>query len=1084
MPRRTDISSILIVGAGPIVIGQACEFDYSGTQAAKALKREGFRTILVNSNPATIMTDPEIADATYIEPLNVASMDRILAIEKPDAILSTMGGQTGLNLSKQLHDEGILTKHGVKLIGASMEAIRKGEDREAFREVCRSVGVEVPRAVVACTLADGLKIAAELGYPLVLRPAFTLGGTGSGIARNEEELRSMLQIGLVASPVHEVLLEECLVGWKEFELEVMRDAADRCVVICVIENIDPMGVHTGDSITVAPAMTLSDRLYQPMRDAAFAIMRGVGVETGGSNVQFALHPVTGRMLAIEMNPRVSRSSALASKATGFPIAKIAALLAAGYLLDEIDNDITGRTKAAFEPALDYVVTKIPRFAFEKFKEADQTLTTSMKSVGEVMAIGRTFPESLQKAFRGLEIGRPGLAADGKGLDGVCRSLRGRPADDAERQAFLREMLYKIEHPNCDRLFAVKYALMMGVSAAEIARLSHIDLWFIAQIERLVAFEDALQKTGTPDECSLREAKRLGYSDIQLGFLCGTNEDEIRRRREAMGLNRVYKCVDTCAGEFEAVTPYYYGTFGDETEVKISLEKQRVIILGSGPNRIGQGIEFDCCCCHAVAGLREDGYEVIMVNSNPETVSTDYDTSDRLFFEPVVVEDVLDIWNASKAKGVIVAIGGQTPLSIARGLAARGVKILGTSVESIDRAEDRERFAELIRKLGLRQPANSTVLGVDAALEAARAIGYPVLVRPSYVLGGRAMQVARSEDELKTLAAEALEASDGKPLLIDEYLDAAIEADADAVRDGRRTVIAGIMEHVEPAGVHSGDSAASFPPYSLPPEIVAEMTDVTRRIADELDVCGLINVQFAVKDGKVYIIEVNPRASRTIPFLEKATGVSWSGVAARVMLGKTFDEMGLSDGSPRGLYYVKEVVLPFNRFQNVDPVLSPEMRSTGEVMGIGKTFEEAFLKSQLAAGSRLPRAGGVLITVANRDKEPVLDLARRLAAMNFSLWATTGTAGFLSGHGLKVKSVRKISEGSPEIVDGIVRGEISLVINTRSDAQGAGDARRIDLASLAHGVPVISTLRAARALVGAMKLHVGDAEGFLSRLQSL
>ena len=1083
MPKRKDISSILIIGAGPIVIGQACEFDYSGTQSAKALKQEGYRVILVNSNPATIMTDPSLADSTYIEPMTLESLERIISIEKPDALLPTMGGQTALNLAKDLYDSGILERYNVKMIGAGIEAIRRGEDREAFREVCRKAGIEVPRAEVAKSIEDGLRIANELGYPAVLRPAFTLGGTGSGIAENEFELRNMLSLGLIASPVHEVLIEECLIGWKEFELEVMRDGADRCVVICTIENVDPMGVHTGDSVTVAPALTLSDRLYQIMRDAAFAVLRGVGVETGGSNVQFAVHPTSGRMVAIEMNPRVSRSSALASKATGFPIAKIAALLAVGYLLDEIENDITKRTKAAFEPALDYVVTKIPRFAFEKFKEADETLTTSMKSVGEVMAIGKNFLESMQKALRGLEIGRNGLAADGKGLDGICRKLRNRDVNDPERKDFLREVVYKLETPNCDRLFNIKYALMLGIKTEEISRLTKIDRWFIAQIERLVEFEKDIENNKSLNTELLKEAKRLGYSDFQIAFLTGRTPDEIRTDRIKDGLLRVYKCVDTCAGEFEAQTPYYYGTFGDECEYRNS-EREKVIIFGSGPNRIGQGIEFDCCCCHAVDGLRKDGYEVIMVNSNPETVSTDYDTSDQLFFEPVVVEDVLDIWETTQAKSAIVTIGGQTPLSIARCIEKRGVKIAGTSTASIDRAEDRELFAELIRKLNLRQPANCTVISIDEAKKAAEEIGYPVLLRPSYVLGGRAMQVARSESELKELAEEALEASEGKPLLIDEYLEGAIEADVDAVCDRKRTIIAGVMEHVEPAGIHSGDSAASFPFYSLHENIVSEMKEATRKISQELKVCGLINVQFALKNEKVYILEVNPRASRTVPFLEKATGVLWSGVAARVMMGNTLDKLKINDGSGRGLYFVKEVVLPFNRFQNVDPVLSPEMKSTGEVMGIGRSFSEAYLKAQLAAGNKLPKNGSVLITVANRDKSSVLGLAKKLLELGYSIRATRGTAEYLNNHGVKAKSLRKISEGSSEIIDEIICGEIGLVINTRSDRIGAGDARRIDLASLSHQVPVYSTVRAAQALVDALKIYLSSEPLLMKRMQDL
>ena len=1084
MPRRTDISSILLIGAGPIIIGQACEFDYSGTQAAKALKREGYRVILVNSNPATIMTDPEMADATYIEPLTVESVEKIIAIEKPDAIISTMGGQTALNLAKGLHEAGVLDRHGVKLIGAGFEAIRKGEDREAFRVVCSEAGVEVPRAVVARTIEDGLRISADLSYPVVLRPAFTLGGTGSGIARSEDELRSMLGIGLLASPVGEVLVEECLLGWLEYELEVMRDAADRCVVICVIENVDPMGIHTGDSVTVAPAMTLSDHLYQKMRDASFAIMRGVGVETGGSNVQFALQPGTGRIVAIEMNPRVSRSSALASKATGFPIAKIAALLAAGYLLDEIDNDITGRTKAAFEPALDYVVTKIPRFAFEKFKEADQTLTTSMKSVGEVMAIGRNFPESLQKALRGLEIGRNGLAADGKGLDAVTRVMVKKDGDDPVRREFTQEVLYKIKMPNCDRLFNIKYALMLGVAAEEIATLSGIDIWFICQIERLVDFEAVVAREGL-DDTRLAEAKRLGYSDAQLDFLSGPDSaaGSTRNRRTAAGIERVYKCVDTCAGEFEAVTPYFYGTFGDETEA-VPSGREAVMILGSGPNRIGQGIEFDCCCCHAAYALREDGYEVVMVNSNPETVSTDYDTSDKLFFEPVVVEDVLDIGKATNAVGAIVSIGGQTPLSIAHGIEAGGIRILGTSVASIDRAEDRELFATLVHKLGLKQPANATVRGIEDALRVAGKIGYPILVRPSYVLGGRAMQVAYSESELRLLAQEALDASDGRPLLIDQYLDQALEADVDALSDGRATAIAGVMEHVEPAGIHSGDSAGSFPAYTFSPDIVERMKDATRKFAKELEVCGLINVQFAVKGGEIYVIEVNPRASRTVPFLEKATGVKWAGAAARVMMGRTLADLKITDGDPRGYFYIKEVVLPFNRFENVDPVLSPEMKSTGEVMGIGLTFAEAYLKAQLAAGNRLPKRGGVLLTITDRDKEPAVALARDLSSLGFDLFGTPGTSKFMSGQGVPVGAIGKIHEGSSEIIDRILRGDISLVINTRDSRKAANDARRIDRAALNHSVPVYSTLRAASAMTEALKIYCRSGAGEPVRLQKI
>jgi carbamoyl-phosphate synthase large subunit len=1069
MPKRTDIHSILIIGAGPIVIGQACEFDYSGTQAAAALRKEGYRVILVNSNPATIMTDPETADATYIEPLTIESLERIIAIERPDAILSTMGGQTALNLAKALHEAGILARHGVELLGANVEAIHRGEDREAFREVCRGAGIDVPLAAVVRSIAEGLATAAQTGYPAVLRPAFTLGGTGSGIARSDDELRSMLAIGLAASPVGEVLVEEYLVHWKEFEIEVMRDSADRCVAICTIENLDPMGVHTGDSITVAPALTLSDGLQQKMRDAAFAILRGVGVATGGSNVQFALDPKSERIVAIEMNPRVSRSSALASKATGFPIAKIAALLAVGYLLDEIPNDITARTMAAFEPALDYVVVKIPRFAFEKFKEADQTLSTSMKSVGEVMAIGRTFTESLQKALRGLEIGRNGLAADGKGLDGVTRSLMTRPPDDAERLLFLGDVLHKVETPNCDRIFNLKYALMLGVSAEEIARRSGIDPWFIRQIERLVRFEE--------DPRDLVEAKRLGYSDAQLAFLLGEPEEAIRARRP----RRVYKSVDTCAGEFEARTPYYYGTWGEEDEVMPS-SRPSVMILGSGPNRIGQGIEFDCCCVHAARALQKDGYEVIMVNSNPETVSTDYDTSDRLFFEPVVVEDVVEIYERTKPKGAIIALGGQTPLSIARGIEARGVPILGTSVDAIDRAEDRERFSRLLDELGLKAPAHRTVSTIEEALTVARAIGYPILVRPSYVLGGRAMAVARSDEELQRLGEEALEASENRPLLIDQYLEGAIEADVDALRDGHEAVICGIMEHVEPAGVHSGDSAASFPAFSLDEALLAAMREATQRISAALDVRGLINIQFAIHSGEIFLLEVNPRASRTVPFLEKATGVDWAGAAARIMAGKTITELGLKDGTPRHRWFVKEVVLPFNRFANVDPVLSPEMKSTGEVMGIGTSFADAYLKAQLASGNDLPEHGGILLTLADRDKPEAAALAGRLTKLGYRIFATAGTAAAVGEEGIAVVVVNKQT-----VIERIIASEIRLIVNTRNTAVaggGSGDARRIDRAAMMKGVPVYSTIRAAAALTEALALHQRDKASPPIRLQDL
>ncbi|RMH55323.1 MAG: carbamoyl-phosphate synthase large subunit [Candidatus Hydrogenedentota bacterium] len=1077
MPRREDIESILIIGAGPIVIGQACEFDYSGTQAIKALKREGYRIVLVNSNPATVMTDPNLADATYIEPLRAEVLEKIIARERPDALLTTMGGQTGLNLAVELDENGVLEAYGVKVIGAGIAAIRRGEDREEFRRVCRAAGLEVPAAEVVRTIEKGLNVARRFGFPVILRPAYTLGGTGGGVAHNEEELRSMLTLGLMASPVHEVLVEESVIGWKEFELEVMRDKDDNCVVICSIENLDPMGVHTGDSVTVAPALTLSDSAYQRMRDAAFAVLRGVGVETGGSNVQFAFDPKTERILLIEMNPRVSRSSALASKATGFPIAKIAALLAVGYRLDEIENEITGRTKAAFEPVQDYVVTKIPRFAFEKFKEADQTLTTSMKSVGEVMAIGRNFRESLQKALRGLEIKRLGLGADGRGLEPKVKSLLEIPRDHPERRAFEDEIRYKLTTPNCDRLFAIKYALMLGITPEEIEELSRIDRFFIAQIERIVDCEKRLceEREGLKPEL-LSEAFRSGFIPEQIAYLTGRDSEDVRRKMEEAGLRRVFKCVDTCAGEFESETPYYYGTYGDENELESNKEgRERVVMLGSGPNRIGQGIEFDCCLCHATAALREEGFEVVMVNSNPETVSTDYDTSDLLVFDPVVAEDVVGVWQRAKPKCAIVTLGGQTPLSIAREIEQRGVVLAGTSVEAIHRAEDRESFAALLERVGLRQPPNATVTGLEAALEAAEKIGYPVLVRPSYVLGGRAMMIAYHEKEMERYAREAIEASDGHPLLIDRFLADAIEADVDAVSDGRKVVVAGTMEHVEPAGVHSGDSAATFPAYSLPPAAVEEMEEATRRLAKEIGVVGLINVQFAWKDGELYVLEANPRASRTVPFLEKATGVMWAGVAARVMLGRSLQELGVRDGSSRGRIYVKEVVLPFHRFGNVDPILGPEMKSTGEVMGVGRTFGEAYLKAQWGAGHGLTSEGGVLLSITDAEKDRAVGVARRLEKLGMKILATAGTARRFRGAGIKCTVVGKISEGSREILEGVSRGEIRTIINVRTPGRDAADARRIDCLAVEKNIPVYTTMRAAEAVCEALEFLAEEEE---------
>ncbi len=938
MPKRTDIHKILIIGAGPIIIGQACEFDYSGTQACKALREEGFEVVLVNSNPATIMTDPQMADRTYIEPITPEIVEQILAVERPDAVLPTLGGQTGLNVGLALHESGALGRHGCRLIGASAEAIRKAEDRALFKRCMEEIGLESARSGLAHHLDEARRLRDEIGLPCVLRPSFTLGGSGGGIAYNREEFDRMVAYGLELSPVQSVLVEESVIGWKEYEMEVMRDGADNAVIVCSIENFDPMGVHTGDSITVAPAQTLSDKEYQRMRDASLAILRKIGVETGGSNVQFAIDPQTGRMIVIEMNPRVSRSSALASKATGFPIAKIAAKLAVGYRLDEIKNDITRETPACFEPTIDYVVTKVPRWAFEKFPEANAVLTTQMKSVGEVMAIGRTFRESFQKALRGLEVGRFGLGCDKKDLWGT------------EAQPTIDEIKAKLATPNTERVWYIRYALRAGLSIDQIHALTGIDPWFLANLRELVELEGRLREAGGlehVDDALLREAKRNGFSDRQLAHLWNVSEGEVRRDRQRRGVNAVFKLVDTCAAEFEAVTPYYYSTYEDEDEARVG-DRPRVVILGGGPNRIGQGIEFDYCCCQAAFALRDDGFEVIMVNSNPETVSTDYDTSDRLFFEPLTVEDVLNICERVRPLGVIVQFGGQTPLNLARALETAGVPIIGTSPESIDLAEDRERFRLIIDRLGLRQTPSDSATNYDQARRIAERIGYPVVVRPSFVLGGRAMEIVYDEPSLARYMTEAVEASPEHPVLIDKFLEDASEVDVDAVCDGTRTIVGGVMEHIEEAGIHSGDSACAIPPFSLAPEIVARLKQQTYALAEALHVRGLMNIQFAVKEGEIYVLEVNPRASRTVPFVSKATGLNLAQVAARVMVGQSLDEQGITAEPAPTYVSVKEAVFPFAKFPGVDIVLGPEMRSTGEVMGIDTDFAAAFAKSQMAA----------------------------------------------------------------------------------------------------------------------------------------
>jgi carbamoyl-phosphate synthase large subunit len=1088
VPRRDDIHKILIIGSGPIVIGQACEFDYSGTQACKALREEGYTVVLVNSNPATIMTDPEMADRTYIEPITWEYVAKIIEIERPDALLPTLGGQTGLNVGMDLVRHGVLEKYGVEMLGARVDVIKKAEERDTFKQAMLKIGLEVCNSRIVHNMEEARTALEEIGLPMIIRASFTLGGVGGGIAYNRDEFEEKVRKGLELSPVGEVMLDESIIGWKEYEMEVMRDNADNVVIICSIENFDPMGVHTGDSITVAPAQTLTDKEYQRMRDATIAVMREIGVETGGSNVQFAINPKNGRMVVVEMNPRVSRSSALASKATGFPIAKIAAKLAVGYRLDEIQNDITRETLACFEPTIDYVVTKIPRWTFEKFPDADPELTVQMKSVGETMAIGRTFQESLQKALRGLEIGHFGLGGGKKDLWGTPK----QPEIDV-----IESMLSK---PNENRIFHIRYALKAGMTVDQIFELTNIDRWFLDQIRNLILVEDEIRSTPSLEQVSvvlLRKAKRHGYSDQQLAFWWDSTEMEVRAYRKRLDVIPTFKQVDTCAAEFEAYTPYYYSTYETEDETPAKGSKKRIMILGGGPNRIGQGIEFDYCCCQASFALRELGIESIMVNSNPETVSTDYDTSDLLFFEPLTTEDVLNICDRMQPDGVIVQFGGQTPLNLARGLEAAGVKIIGTSPDMIDAAEDRKRFQGILERIGLRQPPNGTAFDAQGARRIANEIGYPVLIRPSFVLGGRAMEICYDEETVTKYMNEAVNVSPDRPVLVDKFLEDAVEVDVDAISDGKLTLVGGVMEHIEEAGVHSGDSASVLPPYSLPNEVVEEIKQATYALARELNVRGLMNIQFAVKkasddnrpetagamnaatggsasefsaagDYLVYILEVNPRASRTSPFVSKATNVSLAKIAAKIMAGVSLEEQGVTQEVVPPYTSVKESVFPFNRFLGVDIILGPEMKSTGEVMGISDEFPIAFAKSQIAAGNKLPQSGTVFISLAGRHKHAIIPQVRRLQELGFKILCTGGTARVFREYGLEVDTVKKLQEGRPNLLDHMANKQISLIFNTPSGKGARTDEGRIRSASVVNRIPCVTTLPGCIAVVQALE----------------
>ncbi len=1054
MPKRTDIQSILILGAGPIVIGQACEFDYSGAQACKALREEGYRVILVNSNPATIMTDPTMADATYIEPIEWRTVEKIIEKERPDAILPTMGGQTALNCALALHDNGVLDKYKVELIGATQEAIHKAEDRNLFDKAMKKIGLECARADIVHTMEEALEVPKKYGFPVIIRPSFTMGGSGGGIAYNWEEFEEICNRGFDLSPTNELLIDESLLGWKEYEMEVVRDKNDNCIIVCSIENFDPMGVHTGDSITVAPAQTLTDKELQIMRNASLAVLREIGVETGGSNVQFAVNPENGRLVVIEMNPRVSRSSALASKATGFPIAKVAAKLAVGYTLDELQNDITGgATPASFEPSIDYVVTKVPRFTFEKFGDADARLTTQMKSVGEVMAIGRTFQESLQKALRGLEVGSAGF----------------EPKVDLASDDAMAQIRRDLSTPGAERIWYVADAFRAGMSVEEAFEVSAIDPWFLVQIEDLMKEEQRLaaMPLGDIDADMMFRIKRKGFSDKRLATLLGVSEKTVRAHRTKLGIHPVYKRVDTCAAEFATSTAYMYSTYEEECESNPS-DRDKIMVLGGGPNRIGQGIEFDYCCVHAALACREDGFETIMVNCNPETVSTDYDTSDRLYFEPVTLEDVLEIVRKEKPKGVIVQFGGQTPLKLARALEAEGVPIIGTSPEAIDRAEDRERFQQMLMRLDLKQPSNAIVRSTEEAVRMAAQVGYPLVVRPSYVLGGRAMEIVYKEDELRHYMRSAVQVSDDAPVLLDHFLNNAIEVDIDAVSDGKTVVIGAIMQHIEQCGVHSGDSACSLPPYSLPADVQDEMREQVRKMAVELGVIGLMNVQLAYQDGEIYVIEVNPRASRTVPFVSKCIGTSLAKVAALVQAGKSLEEQGFTQEVVPDYFSVKEAVFPFNKFPAVDPILGPEMKSTGEVMGVGDTFAEAYSKAQLGAGDPIPASGKVFVSVRDFDKDGLLPVAKELVDLGYQLVATRGTAKYLGDQGLPVQLVNKVMEGRPHIVDMIKNDEIDIVINTTEGKQAIRDSASIRRSAENHSVYFTTTIAGAAAVCMAIR----------------